>query len=90
MQLDTEDRFPSDDGNMFDGQGILNNLSDNGTSGDDRRGSDDDSDCMGSMDEETGSDTSDTLVNGVVSLLSDDSDDDMSFVRREFGMLQLS
>ena len=80
MRLDTEDRFPSDDGSMLDGQSIRNNLSDNETSGDDRRASDDDSDCMGSMDEETGSD----------SLLSDDSDDDMSFVRREFGMLQLS
>jgi hypothetical protein len=45
---------------------------------------------MGSMDEETGSDTSDTFSNGVATLLSDDSGEDMSFVRHGFGMLQLS
>jgi hypothetical protein len=76
MQLDTEDRFPSDDESM------CNDPSDNETSGDDRRVSDDDSDIMESTDEETGSDT---FANDITGLLSDESDDDTSSERREFG-----
>jgi hypothetical protein len=88
MQLDTEDGFPSDDESMLDDdQSMCNDPSDNETSGDDRRVSDDDSDIMESTDEETGGDT---FANDITGLLSDDSDDDTSSERREFGMPQLS
>ncbi|KAN0082007.1 hypothetical protein V8E54_003305 [Elaphomyces granulatus] len=85
MQLDTEDRFPSDDESMLDDdQSMCNDPSDNETSGDDRRVSDDDSDIMESTDEETGSDT---FANDITGLLSDDSDDDTSSERREFALI---
>ena len=71
---------------LDDDQSMCNDPSDNETSGDDRRVSDDD-DIMESTDEETGSET---FANDITGLLSDDSDDDTSSERREFGMPQLS